>query len=252
MKSNYTWINYNHDIIAIRSHIVICNFVWNFIFGTKFSSIYPAKKEKNVWCFDCHLLTRSVRQMVLICLMQNIDMCLCTNLIKSHVWYHTLLITFPNECLSCSKKILLNLVAKNEILHIFLYHWMTSYGYNIVDSCIISFNLNCIMQLKQFYNIATKVSSSKQCYYFWWSTLHWRHNEHDGVSNHQPHGCLLNRLFRRRSKKTPKLRVTALCVGNSPGPVNSLHKGPVTRKMFAFDDVIMTWLVSSWQHCRFW
>ena len=36
---------------------------------------------------------------------------------------------------------------------------MTSYGYNIVDSCIISFDLNFIMELKQFYNIATKVSS---------------------------------------------------------------------------------------------
>ena len=46
-------------------------------------------------------------------------------------------------------------------------------------------------------------------------TLQWRHNDHDGVSNHQPHGCLLNRLFRRRSKKTSKLRVTGLCVGNS-------------------------------------
>ena len=70
-------------------------------------------------------------------------------------------------------------------------------------------------------------------------TLHWRHNDQDGVSNHQPHGCLLNRLFRRRSKKTSKLRVTGLCVGNSPGPVNSPQKGPVTRKMFPFDDVIM-------------
>ena len=47
------------------------------------------------------------------------------------------------------------------------------------------------------------------------------------------------RLFRRRAKKTSKLCVTGLCVGNSPGPVNSLHKGPVTRKMFPFDDVIM-------------
>ena len=35
-------------------------------------------------------------------------------------------------------------------------------------------------------------------------------------SNHQPHDCLLNRLFRRKSKKTSKLRVTGLCVGNSP------------------------------------
>ena len=59
----------------------------------------------------------------------------------------------------------------------------------------------------------------------WWACdcwhlsipLRWLHNGHDGVSNHQPHDCLLNRLFRRRSKKTPKLRVTGLCVGNSPG-----------------------------------
>ena len=71
--------------------------------------------------------------------------------------------------------------------------------------------------------------------------LHCRHNDHDGVSNHQPRGCLLNRLFRRRSKKTSKLRVTGLCAGNSPGPVNSPHKGPVTRKMFPFDDVIMSY-----------
>ena len=77
--------------------------------------------------------------------------------------------------------------------------------------------------------------------------LHWRHNDHDGVSNPPPHGCLLNRLFRRRSKKTSKLRVTGLCVGNSPGPVNSPHKGPVTRKKFPFNDVIM-WSSDSWRH----
>ena len=47
-------------------------------------------------------------------------------------------------------------------------------------------------------------------------TLRWPHNERDGVSNHQPHDCLLNRLFRRSSKKTSKLRVTGLCGGNSP------------------------------------
>ena len=46
--------------------------------------------------------------------------------------------------------------------------------------------------------------------------LRWRHNGRDGVSNHQPHHCLLNHLFRRRSKKTSKIRVTGLCTGNSP------------------------------------
>ena len=46
-------------------------------------------------------------------------------------------------------------------------------------------------------------------------SLQWRHNWHDSVSNHQPHDCLLKRLFRRRSKKTSKLRVTGLCEENS-------------------------------------
>ena len=40
--------------------------------------------------------------------------------------------------------------------------------------------------------------------------LQWRHNGRGSVSNHQPHDCLLNRWFRRRSKKTSKLRVTGL------------------------------------------
>ena len=58
-----------------------------------------------------------------------------------------------------------------------------------------------------------------------------------GLSNHQPHHWLPNRLLRCRSKKTSQLRVTGLCAGNSP--VNSPHKWPVTWKMFPFDDVIM-------------
>ena len=41
------------------------------------------------------------------------------------------------------------------------------------------------------------------------------------------------------SKKISKLRLTGLCAGNSPGPVNSPHKWPVTRKMSPFGDVIM-------------
>ena len=48
------------------------------------------------------------------------------------------------------------------------------------------------------------------------SSLQWRHNEHDGVSNHQRLDCLLSRLFRRKWEKTSKFRVTGLCVGHSP------------------------------------
>ena len=67
--------------------------------------------------------------------------------------------------------------------------------------------------------------------------LQWRHNGCDGVSNHQSHHCLLNRLFRRADQRKHQ--------GSAPlafvqGMVNSPHKGPVTRKMFPFDDVIMS------------
>ena len=62
-------------------------------------------------------------------------------------------------------------------------------------------------------------SKSKHlCTSMLYKSLRWRHNGHDSVSNHQPRDCFLNRLFRHRSKKTSKLRVTGLCVGKSPVP----------------------------------
>ena len=71
------------------------------------------------------------------------------------------------------------------------------------------------------------------CFTLTLHTLWRRHNGCDSISNHQPHDCLLNRLFRSRSKKTSKLSATGFCAGNSP------HKWPVTRTMFPFDDIIM-------------
>ena len=101
----------------------------------------------------------------------------------------------------------------------------------IIIRCLhVAFHNQELMQCYQYlpHGIITNISA-----------LHWHHNDPDGVSNHQHHGCLLNRLFRCRSKETSKLRVTGLCVGNSPGPGNSPHKGPVTRKVLPFDDVSM-------------
>ena len=101
--------------------------------------------------------------------------------------------------------------------------------------------------------------------------LQWRHNGRDGGSNHQSHDCLLNRLFRRRSKKTSKLRVTGhlcgeftghaknfsiwwchhalqwkhqtfalpnICLGIHQWCMDSPHKGPVMWKVH-YDDVTM-------------
>ena len=76
--------------------------------------------------------------------------------------------------------------------------------------------------------------------------LRWRHNDHAGVSNHQPPGCLLNRLFRRKSKKTSKLRVTGLCAGNSPGT------GEFSAQMASYAENVSIW----WRHhgifCLLW
>ena len=88
-------------------------------------------------------------------------------------------------------------------------------------------------------SIIRESGSIKRGRYRRYHTLEWRHNGRDGVSNHQPHHCLFNRLFRRRSKKTSKLCVTGLVWGIHRWPMNSSHKWPVTRKMFPFDDVIM-------------
>ena len=76
------------------------------------------------------------------------------------------------------------------------------------------------------------------------SSLQWSHNEHDGISNHWCLDCLLNRLFRHRSKKNIKaLRRWPLLGeftgwGNSPATSEFTHEGPVMWKMFSFDDVI--------------
>ena len=68
----------------------------------------------------------------------------------------------------------------------------------------------------------------------WIHSLQWRHNERGGVSGadqrkHQSSGSL------------------AFVRGIHRCPVNSPHKGPVTRKMFPFDAVIMSDV-----HMRLW
>ena len=75
----------------------------------------------------------------------------------------------------------------------------------------------------------------------------WRHNDHDGYSNHQSHDYLLNRFCRRRSKKTSKLRVTGLFWGIHRSPVNFPNNGPVSRKKLPFDDVIIPCICLPWE-----
>ena len=68
--------------------------------------------------------------------------------------------------------------------------------------------------------------------------LQWRHNDHDGDSNHQPHDCLLTVYSRRGSKKASKLRVTGLCAGNSP------ETGEFPAQMASIAENVSIW----WRH----
>ena len=77
----------------------------------------------------------------------------------------------------------------------------------------------------------------------WCNPLKWRHNRRDSVWNHQPHDCLHNRLFRRRSKKTPALlafealRHWPLC-GKSTGT------GEFPAQMASYVENVSIW----WRH----
>ena len=71
-------------------------------------------------------------------------------------------------------------------------------------------------------------------------TLQWRHNERDGVSNHQRLDGLPKGLFRRRSKKASKSRVTGLCEGNPP-----------SQSVSNVENVFIHLMTSSWRD-RFW
>ena len=63
-------------------------------------------------------------------------------------------------------------------------------------------------------------------------------------ATHQPHDYLLNRLFKRRSKKISKHRVTCLCGGNSPVTGEFTAQKASNAEIFSFDDVIMLSLCS--------
>ena len=71
----------------------------------------------------------------------------------------------------------------------------------------------------------------------WSTSLQWRHNGRGGVSNHQPHDCLLNRYSGTDQRKHQSSALLAFMRRIHRQSVNSPHKWPVAQKMF--DDVIM-------------
>ena len=69
--------------------------------------------------------------------------------------------------------------------------------------------------------------------------LRWRHNESDGGSNHRLTIVCSTVYAGTDQRKHQGSASLAFVRGINLWQVNSPHKGPVTRKMFPFDDVIM-------------
>ena len=119
------------------------------------------------------------------------------------------------------------------------------FGVTSLKGCRFAFNMGsqCVGTRYWFENLSTDSMQFDV-------TLLWRINGRDSVSNHQPHDCLLNRLFRRRSKKTSKLFVTGLCAGNSPGT------GEFPAQMASNAENVSIWwrhhdlVTSDWIRCQ--
>ena len=75
----------------------------------------------------------------------------------------------------------------------------------------LNFKKKCKLRLKQEIFLTHRQQCICIAYIFYRTSLQWRHNERNGVSNHQRLNCLLKCRFRCRSKKTSKLCVTGLC-----------------------------------------
>ena len=81
----------------------------------------------------------------------------------------------------------------------------------------------------------------------WPLSLQWLHNECDGISNHQPHDGFYSTVYSRADQRKHQSSASlAFARGIHWWPVNSPHKGPLTRKRFPFDDIIM--LVHNFLH----
>ena len=111
------------------------------------------------------------------------------------------------------------------------YYGMKEIASGTSSDCIETLNPQSVVQTV---DIARPCSTSAG------GPLQWRHNERDGVINPRRLDCLLNRLFRRRTKKTSKLGVTGPCEVYSPVNDDFPTKRVNNAEMFSFDDVIMT------------
>ena len=143
--------------------------------------------------------TTEVCNCLVVCTPQRVSL-------KAQLCLSAFLVTFAHDIVSKSVTFALDTVPNWQ---------MSQTSPRPLHKCSFPLNISCELLIE------TDSVEHIACWYITFkirvSSLRWRHNGRDSISNHQPHDCLLNRLFKRRSKKTSKLRVTGLCAGKSPG-----------------------------------
>ena len=102
------------------------------------------------------------------------------------------------------------------------------------------------------YSISHQICTGLCCALLLFFSLQWPHNEPTGISTHRRLDCLFNHLFKPTLKETSEPALLTLCEGNHRWPMDSPHKGLVTRKPFPFEDVIMVWLYFTSFCCVLW
>ena len=92
------------------------------------------------------------------------------------------------------------------MIHATNFNVLTVYGFVVLCTYGYFVLVNYIKNVYIFYHT--------HCLALSWDILH--HIPWNVLYQYRRCDCLLQRLFRRRSKKTSKLRVTGVCEGNSP------------------------------------
>ena len=79
-------------------------------------------------------------------------------------------------------------------------------------------------------------------------SLQWRHNGHGSVSNHRPRYCLLNRLFRRRSKKNMYVKKN-VCYTTLPqySRLQAQHKHKINARI-VYRIVVRLIYINGWEN----
>ena len=73
------------------------------------------------------------------------------------------------------------------------------------------------------------------------TAVRWRHNERDGISNHQARDCLLNHYSDADQRRHQSSASLAFVRGIHRWPVNSPTQMASNAEMFPFGDVIINW-----------